>query len=638
MSRLVTALIATTLALALAAVAAAAEGAPLEVEEINADSYPEVTVVVTAPRPLVGQDLPNQAFGITENGEPREITIRKLPSHQLEIVLLLDTSGSMSGAPLAAAKSAAVTFVQQMPPGTRVAVIGFGSTPVVASPFSTNVAGEEQAIQDLQARGETALYDALLVAVEQFSEDLGARRSIVLLSDGGDTVSSSTLDEAIAELQRVGVKVYGVELQSPESDSEKLARLAETTGGRLVPADDPDALAGIYQQIASELINQYELTFRSEARGPAELRISLSHAGVTAEAVRTVRLPAAVPSPEATPAAEPEPVVVEPEPTTLVEPTVASRWPLFTGAAAFFLALAITLLLLFMPSKRPVRLAAQAKVGTGGRRRRTKLSRIAESAVFVVERALERQGRDRTLNSALERAGVALRPAEFVVLLACGAVTAMAIGTLLSGRLLGLLLAAVTLLGSRLALSIRASRRRAAFADQLGDTLQLLAGTLRSGYGVLQAIDILSQEAEPPTSEELRRVVLESRLGRDFIEGLHAMADRLGSQDFEWVTEAIDINREVGGDLAEVLDKVAATIRDRNQIRRQVKALSAEGRLSAIILLALPFVLAAYISIVNPDYFAELTTSVAGRVMMAAGGILMVIGTFWMRRVVNVEY
>lgn len=639
MRRRVGAALAAVLVVASAPAALAQEAGTLQVESIDTDSYPTVTVTVTAPRLLVGQDLPEEAFQITENGQPREITVRRLPSDQLEILLLIDTSGSMVGSPLAAAKLAAVTFVEQMPPGTHVGVIGFGSTPTLASPFSTNLADKGEAIEALRAGGDTALYDALLMAVEQFSDDSSARRSLVVLSDGKDTASSGTLDEAIAELGPLGVRVYGVALQSPESDSEPLAKLAEATGARVVPADDPNALAGIYQQIASELVNQYELAFTSEARGPAQLGISLIYAGVITQAVRTVLLPAPVPSPTTTPAPEPRPAVTEPETVVVDEPAAASSpWPLFSGATAFFLALTTLLLLVFVRQRPSVQLGTETQMKTGQRRRRTKISRVTNSAIFVVERTLKRRGKDRTLNEALEGAGVLLRPAEFVVLVASAAITAAAIGTLLAGKLLGFLFAAGALAGSRVYLSIRTTRRRAAFAEQLGDTLQLLAGTLRSGYGVVQAIDILAQETDPPTSDEFRRVVLEARLGRDFIDSLHAMADRLRSEDFEWVTEAIEINREVGGDLAKVLDAVAGTIRDRDQIRRHVKALSAEGRMSLIILVALPFALAAFITIVNPDYIAELFSSVAGKVMTVGGAVLIVIGTFWMRRVVNIEF
>jgi tight adherence protein B len=132
--------------------------------------------------------------------------------------------------------------------------------------------------------------------------------------------------------------------------------------------------------------------------------------------------------------------------------------------------------------------------------------------------------------------------------------------------------------------------------------------------------------------------VLEARLGRDFHESLKVMAERLESVDFKWVADAIQINQEVGGDLSEVLDNVGLTIRDRNQIRRQIKALSAEGRLSAIILLLLPFVVGILITFIVPGYVQELFTHPVGIGMLVLGAVLMIIGGFWIKKIVRIVF
>ena len=186
-------------------------------------------------------------------------------------------------------------------------------------------------------------------------------------------------------------------------------------------------------------------------------------------------------------------------------------------------------------------------------------------------------------------------------------------------------------------LTVRADRRRARFSDQLGDTLQLLAGSLRAGYGLLQAIDAVAQEAEEPTRQEFRRLVIETRLGRDLTDALHSMADRVGGEDFEWVVQAIEIHREVGGDLAEVLDTVAGTIRERNQLHRQVKALSAEGRLSAYVLMAAARVLVLVLAAAQP----RLPRRARSRDRPAAGGrrcASLVFGGIWLHRLCRLEY
>jgi tight adherence protein B len=272
------------------------------------------------------------------------------------------------------------------------------------------------------------------------------------------------------------------------------------------------------------------------------------------------------------------------------------------------------------------------------RRHEEAIGDLVEGAARFADRALERQGRRATLNDALERAGIDMRPGEFMVLAAGVTIAVLFVGFLLLGPIVGLMMGAVTAIAFRAVVTIRASRRRARFADQLGDTLQVIAGSLRSGHGLLQAVDTVAEESESPTREEFRRIVVETRLGKNLQDALQAAAMRVRNDDFEWVVEAIEIHREVGGDLAEVLDHVAATIRSRNSIRRQVQALSAEGRLSAVILFILPVGLTGVIAVVNPSYLDELIDSTAGNVLIAVGIALLVVGGFWLRRIVRIVF
>ena len=188
----------------------------------------------------------------------------------------------------------------------------------------------------------------------------------------------------------------------------------------------------------------------------------------------------------------------------------------------------------------------------------------------------------------LERAGVKMRFQDFVLLVIAGSLVAGAAGFVLSGPLLGVVVAIAVPVLARVVLNVRAGRRRSAFADQLDDSLQLIASSLRAGHSLLQAIASVAREAEEPTRDEFARILNETRVGRELRIALDETAARMASDDFVWVTQAIAINREVGGNLAEVLDGVGHTIRERNQIRGQVKALSAEGKMSAYVLMALP--------------------------------------------------
>ncbi|MGN6742669.1 MAG: type II secretion system F family protein, partial [Amnibacterium sp.] len=239
---------------------------------------------------------------------------------------------------------------------------------------------------------------------------------------------------------------------------------------------------------------------------------------------------------------------------------------------------------------------------------------------------------------ALEGAGIHESPARFVLLAAAvslGLALVLALPLGLIGVLLGIAAGAV---GARVVLGMKAGRRRKAFAEQLDDTLGLLAGSMRAGHSLLRAVDAVSREAEAPTSEEFARIVNETRLGRDLNDALDQSAARMRNEDFGWVAQAIAIHREVGGDLAGVLDEVGHTIRERGQIRRQVAALSAEGKMSAYILLALPFVVLGFLFLTSRDYVARFVESPLGYALMAVAAVLITIGALWMKKIVSFKF
>ena len=154
----------------------------------------------------------------------------------------------------------------------------------------------------------------------------------------------------------------------------------------------------------------------------------------------------------------------------------------------------------------------------------------------------------------------------------------------------------------------------------------------------MQAFAGVAAESEEPTSEEFGRILNETRVGRDLGFSLDEAARRMKSEDFVWVTQAIAINREVGGNLAEVLDGVSGTIRERNQIRRQVKALAAEGKLSALVLMLLPVGVSGFLMFSNPEYMLKFTESLIGYALIAVAGVLLAVGGLWLRKSVQVKF
>jgi tight adherence protein B len=314
---------------------------------------------------------------------------------------------------------------------------------------------------------------------------------------------------------------------------------------------------------------------------------------------------------------------------------LASRGSLHYGISLMAVALLMGCYLLLSP--RPVRIPVERRrpttpTGQGS------LSGATTTMTGLIDRQLRRRSDVSARTAALEAAGITLRLQDFVLLVIAGSLVGAALGVVLSDSLLGLAAGLVVPILSKVVVSVLTTRRRRAFADQLDDSLQLMASSLRAGHSLLQALNSVATEAEEPTSVEFSRIINETRVGRELAQALDETARRVTSDDFVWVTQAIAINREVGGNLAEVLDGVGHTIRERNQIRRQVKALSAEGRLSALVLMALPLGVLGFLSLTNPSYIGRFTESAAGYAMIAAGVLLLVIGGLWLRKVVRLDF
>jgi len=609
--------------------------AELEIIDADASAYPAVTFAVSVPVAIAADTLGPDAFALTEDGEARQVS-SALVEDPIDVALIIDTSGSMAGDPLGAAKAAAAAFVSRLPANARVSVTGFGQDVNRAVAFTTDREAINDAIVSLEARGETALYDALGDAARSFDRE--GRRSVVVLSDGGDTVSTTTLDASRDAILSSESSLYAIALETGESDFAGLQRLASGTNGVLVDTGNLDALFTSFGEVANRLNNQYRLSYQSSASGDTKLVVSLASGG----GILTTRYDIEF-GPVATGAGSEVSVTrdatgaLASESIVVAEPGIfGSTFGLVLGATIVFAAIALAAGFALVPDRPRAHLgqiAASHIKGAPGA-----LSELQDRATAAADRALESRSKEGGINQALDRAGVDLRPGEFVVL-----GTAIAGGTafvflLLGGPFMGLMGAGIALLGLRQWLSTKGNRRTRAFGDQLGDALMIMTGSLRSGHGVLQALDAVAQESEAPMSEEMSRVVIETRIGRDVSDSLEATAERMDNEDFEWVARAIAIHRELGGDLAEILDNVARTIRERARLRAQVRALTAEGRLSGVILFALPFVVVLATSIINPDYLGELTDTSLGQMMLFVAIALMTVGALWMRKLVQLKY
>jgi len=264
------------------------------------------------------------------------------------------------------------------------------------------------------------------------------------------------------------------------------------------------------------------------------------------------------------------------------------------------------------------------------------LTTMTNAATSAIDKVLG--GRQRGLAARLDLAGIKTPVRDVVLLLGATVLALFAAGLVLGAPLIGLLFAALVPLIGWLVLSVKTGRRREVFAQSLDENLQMMAGSLRAGYSLLQAVSTLATEAAQPASDEMQRVVNETRVGRPINDALENSAQRMDNEDFFWISQAIAINREVGGNLADVLEGVAHTIRERAQLRRQVDALSAEGKLSALILMALPLVVLLLLLLINPHYLVRFVDNPIGLLMLAAAVVLLLIGGLWLRVMVRIKY
>jgi tight adherence protein B len=305
------------------------------------------------------------------------------------------------------------------------------------------------------------------------------------------------------------------------------------------------------------------------------------------------------------------------------------------GAALLFLAPLLLGVALLIPGAPEIALSRRRPYDSDPPSRLTRLATVTVGALdrFLAARNVRLYNRE-----ALETAGVRLSQAEFIVLVIAGAIVGALVGLVIGVPAVSVLLVLLAPFAGHLVLGFLAGKRRAKFDQQLGDTLQLLAGGLRAGHSILRAIDAAAAESQSPTSEEMRRVITETSLGRDLLASLTDTSERMKNEDFVWIAQAIQINREVGGNLAEVLDQVNETIRERSEIKGHIKALAAEGKFSAYILIAMPIGIVLMLMAVNPGYMDSMFTHPLGWAMIAASVVFMTIGSRWMRKIIDLKF
>lgn len=558
----------------------------------------------------------------------------------LGVVLVIDASGSMeTGALIEKVKTAAHEFIDAKSGTDQVAIVSFNRDVRLVQDFTTDKAVLDKAIDKIALDDDTSLYDGIVRGASLF-EDSDLQPNLIVFSDGGDTTSSADRARAEAAVKNSGAVLFAVGVENPQFDT--LRQMAERSGGSATVADNPEGVGALFDGVQATLQKQYVVTYESTATaGPVSLDLTVADQQDSAEYVAGSEQQGAA-SLEAQTVEKPSgPAFFRTSAgltLALVLVGLAAGVAIFSIGASF-LGNDGGLRQALRPYAEGYVASAEASDdggdGKGGQLAQTPL---LQRAVEATGQFAERQGFLTKVESMLERANLPLRPAEALFFYAAGvalvSLLLLAVADSPFAALIGMVMVAAV---PPIILSFLANRRRKQFEALLPDTLQLLASTLRAGYSLMQGVEAVSQEVSEPMGRELRRVVTEARLGRPLEESLDGVAERMGSGDFAWAVMAIGIQREVGGNLAELLVTVAETMTERVRLRRDVNALTAEGKISAIVLSVLPVGLGFFIYTINPGYMDPLFEQTVGKFLLGGSIVLALFGFWWMKKTIEID-
>jgi tight adherence protein B len=616
------------LAIALAGamcLAVPAANAGVAVKSVHTGSFPVLRVSVLT------SDPSSQAPRLRENGQPVRIERAENLGAEKSVVLAIDRSQSMHGAPLARAIAAARGFLAAKPAADRLAVATFATKPQILTDFSTRRGDLDGALRSIAVdpvQG-TTLYDAIVKASNVLASEPLEARVIIVVTDGNETRSSASLTEAISAARKAGTAIYVVAIESPKFNPSPLRKLAEETGGAYHGTSSSATLSAEYAKIAAELRRTWQLDYATAMR-PGDT----AFLEATWNSQKSVPVPLALPS-SLGPGSD------DKKPSHLL-PEVFYKTVLGTQVMAiisfFIVLLGASLALTTVKGARlKKRLAPHIAKDVTQKRKRERERLAAASALFdATESAFEGWKLWKRLDRLVERSDLPVRTVEIFYLMCGGALVGALIASMTTASML-ITLAAFAAGGFVPVAFVwfKANRRLAAFENQLPDVLITLAAALKAGHSFKAGLQTIVDEGNPPASKEFHRVLAEARLGKPLEQALADMSERLGSKNFDFVITAVKIQQQVGGSLAGLVDMVADTVRQRQQFIRKVKGLTAMGRAGAYTLVALPFFIATAITIINPTYMYPLYHTSTGHMLIYIGLGAMAFGSLCLKKIVS---
>jgi tight adherence protein B len=624
-----------------AVVAALGANAQPRVTEATGTGFPARSYILTLPH---GMKLKDGAVHVFENGQSvADLTVTPVgesTSKQFGAVLVVDASTSMEGKPERAAFLAARAFAAQRKGQEQLALVTYNIAPTVVLPFTTEQAQIDAALSKQPPfLFGTHIYDAITHSLDMLRTAHINAGTIVVLSDGqehagpNDTATHETLEGAASAARAAHVRVFAVGLKSRVSKLGALRKLARDTGGRYFETTSIRELSGIYKQLGSSLASEYLLRYRSLAAPDKHIAVTVRIDGLNAVARAEYQTPALAVSTRA-PAAPYKPSAIDRFLSSAATMTLVGL--IVAGLIGFGAASLVS-----RPQQGTVRRRLAEFVSVPAAMRDTSrrpTAQLTEKMLEGTESMLRGSTRWQRFKWELGIAGITMPSEQIVALSVIGSLVAALVINVVSGSLIVALFVALAIpFAVRSVVKKRLAKQRKLFAEQLGDNLQVLASALRAGHSFIGALAVVANDAAEPSRSEFQRVIGDEQLGVPIDQALHVVVERMESRELEQVALVAALQREAGGNTAEVLDRVTATIRERFELRRTVQTLTAQGRMSRWVLTLLPVFLLLAITLINPGYMNVMYDSSFGRVLLILAAISIASGSLVIKRIVNIR-
>jgi tight adherence protein B len=594
--------------------------------EVGSPRFPERAFVLSLPE---ATRLDPSTVQVLENGKAvSDLTVvpaSAAGADEFGVVLVIDTSNSMRGAAIEGAMEAARSFAAHRNPHQQLAIVTFSDGTGVLLPFTDDAERIADALGVTpELKRNTHLFDGVVQAVELLDNAQMTAGSIVVLTDGADTGSNASLAEATAAAENAHARVFTVGLRSHAFEGATLKTMAEQGGGVYTAATSAESLVTVYDKLGAQLATEHLLRYRSLQGPDVNVEVQVFIEGSEGAATHEYLTPS-LPTKETPPYHRSLNSTLWQSPVTMV---VASLLAACLVMGAF--------LVLFNRRKGTLRSRMAGFVSLSvpeeEKRRRALTGKVLGSA----ERSLERTQWWTRFKEELEIAEVRVSAVSIAAITV--AVTAVLMWILYGlGGLVFAPLALFIPFTVRWFLKRKLLRRRKQFSEQLPDNLQVLSSALRAGHSFVGALSVVVDDSPSPSREEFRRVIADEQLGVPLQDALDVVARRMDNRDLEQVSLVAALQRETGGNTAEVLDRVTDTIRERFELRRLVKTLTAQGRMSRWVVTALPLVLLGIITIINPNYMSPLYHTSTGRFLLVTAAFFVVMGSVVIGRIVNIK-